>query len=113
METGLGCAWDFPPTEEHAALPGGVRGRLLPDQVEYARPRSIWEAALWDPNRATQASPLLNIRNHKILAVLLPLQQHALPQRRKVLHHTLARGSPQKLFLGPFPHRRHPHGGLP
>ena len=52
-------------------------------------------------------APSLHLGNHKILTILLPLQQHALPQAREVLDHTFAFGSSEKFFS----QRRHSYRG--
>ena len=52
-------------------------------------------------------APLLHIRNHKVLTILLPLQGDGPAHVREVLDHTLPLHIPEKLRA----QRRHPHRG--
>ena len=51
---------------------------------------------------------LLDVRHHKVLTVLLPLQQHPLPPAGEVLDQAFPFSPPQKLLLGSRPHGRYP-----
>ena len=72
------------PGDEPQGQPPRAHGRV-PDTRPEHRP-GAW------------ISPLLDHRNDKILTVLLPLQGHRLPSRRKVRYLTRAGYIPHELF---------------